>query len=321
MRLAPTMLVMLTLWLRGAGASPGGESSRGVAIQSPVAGTQATANGRRSSAETARVEAQATGAWAAGAPLCLTAVVTFPDGALERVSLHDDGKFGDETAGDGRFANRLTGLEQPGEYTVRVKAWQAGEVAWSEPRTFGLTPPKPKPGSRPTVPPPPPAKPLWPWAVLAMAVTGCLSAWVSGRMVARKAREGEAPAEPVVAETGQRPILREGAEQALRDQRRQLFSSMAEMLVQLPSVRKAVSDGATLQARDLLPLLTPLDSALERLGFERIGQPGERVDFGPTRHQMAGAQPPPEPGAPVEVVFVGYLEGGEVLRKAQVKGL
>lgn len=299
---AEFVMAMTTLWCT---ATAPQEAPLSVSVLRPEAGVVVQA-------DSVGIEAEISGAALSAQP-CLTAVVTFPDGATERVSLHDDGKFGDERPGDAQFANRLSGLAQAGRYTVRVKGWQAGRVVWSQSVGFSVAPQRRKP----TTP-----APVWPAALLATliaAVAVAPVAYLAGRRGSKPVM-AEVPVEPQPPSPAT-PIREAEADGALaaRDQRRLFFNSAAEMLVQLPSVRKAVAEGAPLQARDVLPLLAPLDPALERLGLTRIGEPGEEVPFDPTRHQMAGNEPAPERGTPVKVVFVGYLDGDDLLRKAQVR--
>jgi molecular chaperone GrpE (heat shock protein) len=108
-------------------------------------------------------------------------------------------------------------------------------------------------------------------------------------------------------------------EQTAYDERRSLFQSLAQMLVQLPSVRKAVQDGADLRARDLLPLLAPLDGALRQMGIEPIGEVGGQAAFDPALHQPAAQGVVLTEGQSVRIKFVGYRMGETLLRRAQVE--
>jgi molecular chaperone GrpE (heat shock protein) len=94
---------------------------------------------------------------------------------------------------------------------------------------------------------------------------------------------------------------------------------MAQMLVQLPTVRRAISEGASVAAGDLVRMLAPLDDALADAGIEPIGEPGATVGYDPTIHQPAGSEPLTiSPGGRVRVKFVGYRYHDEILRRAQV---
>jgi|GEM_PF-2252804 len=72
--------------------------------------------------------------------LFVTAVITYPGGATERISVTDDGLLEDDRPADGVFTRRLTHLRVPGEYTVRAKAWDGRVESWSGQVSFTFIP-------------------------------------------------------------------------------------------------------------------------------------------------------------------------------------
>jgi len=72
--------------------------------------------------------------------LFVTAVITYPGGATERVSVTDDGLLDDDRPADGVFTRRLTHLRVPGEYMVRAKAWDGRAESWSRQASFTFIP-------------------------------------------------------------------------------------------------------------------------------------------------------------------------------------
>lgn len=285
----------------------------------------------------------------------VTAVIAHPEEKGEDiVRLHDDGRFGDTKAGDGEWTAVFRDTETPGHYRLGLKvAERGGETRLPGIGAFTLTPipavvrsttirPRREPGIRP-----PPSRRTFPvWWMGAAGALGLIAGWLARRPQRSSlspsagsaaspvipepirstdqpldfARDASAEAAVLRAECDRLRIEAEGArEQAVGDERRNLFQSMAPMLVQLPAVRKAVQDGADLRARDVLPLLSPLDTAVRQMGIEPIGAVGEVTSFEATLHQPAGQGQTLLPGQEVRIKFVGYRMGEAVLRRAQVE--
>ncbi|MBN1310843.1 MAG: hypothetical protein JXB30_05425 [Anaerolineae bacterium] len=106
---------------------------------------------------------------------------------------------------------------------------------------------------------------------------------------------------------------------ALASDRLDVFKRVQAIAVQLPTLRVAVDDGADIAAQDVLDLLAPFDEMLHDFGFETIGKAGDEVGYDPTRHRLVGR------GAHsvtvddrVRVRYVGYLNDGQVVCKAEV---
>jgi molecular chaperone GrpE (heat shock protein) len=105
-------------------------------------------------------------------------------------------------------------------------------------------------------------------------------------------------------------------EQAIAQVRRETFDTLQSLLTQYPSAAKMVAHQPVFPARHLMALLTPLDQLLAQWGYDRIGDPWDRIDFDPQQHQ------PDEddiaPGELVYVRFVGYRQGDRILCPAKV---
>jgi ABC-type transporter Mla subunit MlaD len=102
-------------------------------------------------------------------------------------------------------------------------------------------------------------------------------------------------------------------------ERLDVFKRVQAVAVQLPTLRAAVDDGASVTAQDVLDLLAPFEQMLRDFGFEVIGEAGGQARYEPTRHRLVGR------GARsvtvddmVRVRYVGYLHEGQVVCKAEV---
>ena len=98
-----------------------------------------------------------------------------------------------------------------------------------------------------------------------------------------------------------------------------LFRDLQPVLVQLPTMRAAVAQGADLTARDVLDMLAPLDQLIADLGFECIGEAGGETSYDPRLHRVVGrGADEVAAGDRVRVRYVGYRLGGEIVAKAEV---
>lgn len=100
------------------------------------------------------------------------------------------------------------------------------------------------------------------------------------------------------------------------DERAAQFEKLLPLLVQLPSLERAISEGVEIGAADVLKLLAPLDQMVKDMGYVKIGEPGEEVAFDPRLHSARGDAPPP--GRIARVRTVGFRREDEVIRRAQV---
>jgi hypothetical protein len=101
-----------------------------------------------------------------------------------------------------------------------------------------------------------------------------------------------------------------------KSHQRQVFEQLQTLLVNYPTVAKAVQAKPEMPAKNLVPLFTPLANLLQQWGYESIGAPWEAVAFNPQWHQPD--VPDIQPGEAVYVRFVGYRDGETVLVPAKV---
>jgi len=95
---------------------------------------------------------------------------------------------------------------------------------------------------------------------------------------------------------------------------------LESMLLQLPTVVYAISKNPDLPARNLLPLLRPLDNLLQDWGIEAIATVGSEVDYNPKLHQLMGSESI-QAGDRVLVRYTGYVKGDQLLYRARVSSI
>jgi molecular chaperone GrpE (heat shock protein) len=94
------------------------------------------------------------------------------------------------------------------------------------------------------------------------------------------------------------------------------LQQLESMLLQLPTAAFAAQNNPAMPARNLVPLLRPLDNLLQAWGIERIAQVGERVSYDPHWHEMMDGKA--ESGMMAIVRYVGYTKHGKLLYRARV---
>jgi molecular chaperone GrpE (heat shock protein) len=94
------------------------------------------------------------------------------------------------------------------------------------------------------------------------------------------------------------------------------LQQLESMLLQLPTAAFAAQNNPAMPARNLVPLLRPLDNLLQAWGIERIAQVGERVSYDPHWHEMMDGEA--EPGMTAIVRYIGYTKHGKLLYRARV---
>lgn len=106
---------------------------------------------------------------------------------------------------------------------------------------------------------------------------------------------------------------------AHQKERLAFFRKILPVIIQIPTMRTSVTDGASLESSDVLDILRPLDQTFADMGFERIGEVGQEIAFDPTRHRVVDGDPSStQPQDRVLVRFIGYALEGEILAKADV---
>jgi molecular chaperone GrpE (heat shock protein) len=94
------------------------------------------------------------------------------------------------------------------------------------------------------------------------------------------------------------------------------IQQLESMLLQLPTASYAAQNNPAMPARNLVPLLRPLDQLLQAWGIERIAQVGGQVSYDPHWHEMMDGDA--ESGMTVIVRYVGYTKHGKLLYRARV---
>jgi molecular chaperone GrpE (heat shock protein) len=105
-----------------------------------------------------------------------------------------------------------------------------------------------------------------------------------------------------------------GSESTMLD----VYSRLQSVIVQLPTLRSSVAEGAPVSAADVLGVVAPLEEMFRDFGFEMIGEANQELAFDPRYHHLAGDQTAPHAGERVRVTYVGYRFEGRVLCRAEV---
>jgi molecular chaperone GrpE (heat shock protein) len=107
--------------------------------------------------------------------------------------------------------------------------------------------------------------------------------------------------------------------QELRSQfERETIHQLESLLLQLPSAAYAAQQNPNMLAKNILPLLHPLDALLQKWGITVIGSVGAEVAYNPQRHQLMEGSDELEEGAMAIVRYVGYMQGEKLLYRARV---
>lgn len=113
-------------------------------------------------------------------------------------------------------------------------------------------------------------------------------------------------------------------EQQLRQQRvalgeqlqRQALGILEPWMLQWPTAVRAAQTKPELPATRLLPLVRPVEELLETWGVQAIAAVGAQVDYDPQIHELMGGSA--QPGQRVQVRYVGYRYGEQLLYRARV---
>lgn len=100
---------------------------------------------------------------------------------------------------------------------------------------------------------------------------------------------------------------------------RHSLDTLESLLVQLPTARYAATHNPQLPAKNILPLLTPLEHLLTQWGLAYLDTVGDEVPYDPQRHQLIEGIA--QPGDRVKVRYAGYSWQGNLLRRSQVTAL
>jgi len=111
----------------------------------------------------------------------------------------------------------------------------------------------------------------------------------------------------------------ENQQQELRSQfERETIQHLESLLLQLPSAIYAAQNNPHMLAKNILPLLKPLDVLLQKWGITAIGSVGEEITYDPQKHQLVESSDAIEIGNPAIIRYVGYAKGNILLYRARV---
>jgi transcriptional regulator with XRE-family HTH domain len=94
------------------------------------------------------------------------------------------------------------------------------------------------------------------------------------------------------------------------------LQTIESWMLQWPTAAHAAQQNPTAPAVKLLPLVRPVENLLRQWGIEPIETVGATIGFDPQQHQVMGAMP--QPGDPVRVRYVGYMQADRLLYRAKV---
>ncbi len=111
----------------------------------------------------------------------------------------------------------------------------------------------------------------------------------------------------------------ERQKEELRSQfERETIQQLESLLLQLPSAAHAAQVNPNMLAKNILPLLHPLDMLLQKWGIRAIGSIGVEVTYDPQKHQLMESSDEIEEGQSAIVRYVGYMQGEKLLYRARV---
>jgi molecular chaperone GrpE (heat shock protein) len=115
----------------------------------------------------------------------------------------------------------------------------------------------------------------------------------------------------------------ERQKQDLRSQLiREAVQQIESLILQLPSAIYAAQQNPQLPAKNILPLLRPLDALLQKWEVIAIGAVGEQIAYDPQEHELMDQAMDQEQaiavGDRVLVRYVGYKFGDRLLHRARV---
>lgn len=99
---------------------------------------------------------------------------------------------------------------------------------------------------------------------------------------------------------------------------RETIQQLESLILQLPSAAHAAQQNPNMLAKNILPLLRPIDILLQKWGITAIGAVGEEVDFDSQKHQLMEGSDEIKEGDVAIVRYVGYMQGEKLLYRARV---
>jgi len=111
----------------------------------------------------------------------------------------------------------------------------------------------------------------------------------------------------------------ETQKQELRSQfERETIQQLESLLLQLPSAAHAAQNNPSMLAKNILPLLRPIDALLQKWGISVIGSVGAEVSYDPQKHQLMEGSNEIDDWELAIVRYVGYMQGEKLLYRARV---
>ena len=99
---------------------------------------------------------------------------------------------------------------------------------------------------------------------------------------------------------------------------RETIQQLESLILQLPSAAYAAQQNPNMLAKNILPLLRPIDALLQKWGITAIGAVGKEVDFDSQKHQLMEGSDEIKEGDIAIVRYVGYMQGEKLLYRARV---
>jgi molecular chaperone GrpE (heat shock protein) len=110
--------------------------------------------------------------------------------------------------------------------------------------------------------------------------------------------------------------------QDLRSQfEREVIQQLESLILQLPSAAYAAQTNPNMLAKNILPLLRPIDVLLQKWGITAIGAVGAQVTYDPQKHEFIDGNDQGdqiEEGDMAIVRYVGYMQNEKLLYRARV---
>ncbi|WP_017296367.1 hypothetical protein [Geminocystis herdmanii] len=104
--------------------------------------------------------------------------------------------------------------------------------------------------------------------------------------------------------------------QLIKDWQKKSFELLQTLLANYPTAKVMVKLKPDFPAKNLIPLLAPLDKILSKWEIESIGKPWEKVSYNPLIHYTDEENL--TPNEKVYIRFVGYSQKGKILLPAKV---
>ncbi|MFN4831995.1 MAG: helix-turn-helix domain-containing protein, partial [Pseudanabaena sp.] len=90
---------------------------------------------------------------------------------------------------------------------------------------------------------------------------------------------------------------------------RETIQQLESLILQLPSAGYAAQQNPNMLAKNILPLLRPIDALLQKWGITAIGAVGKEVNFDSQKHQLMEGSDEIKEGDIAIVRYVGYMQG------------